>query len=348
MDWCYIVWGIIVVIFLHSGYVFTRKLPQEPNEGTDCIVAIVRYGYFWILFLLLVGVAPFFFFLHDRDVALYEDAPIHVVNGCRVVDLEGADDKPDRPCGEDMTQWWLNIGGLSEVQGSVPKDVKETLDQAITAMGTALDKSSKVPSNKQDQIKQAQNDLKALTQTSKQFVISGGLSVPLYMIIIALLGGLISMTRRIPEFQKRGSLGYRATYADSLKVMEAKGISEFNGVKKNDYPLEPERVREYVIFQMMQAATAPLLAATVYALIDLKSTASVVAMGFISGFASESVLLQIRKAADAVAGQFSNTVTSKPEAASDSQKAGMHTEKVPKTPDEAAQQAVEVADNAKK
>ena len=107
-------------------------------------------------------------------------------------------------------------------------------------------------------------------------LIRGGLAVPLYVVILALFGGAISLTRRVPEYQKRAAADYKQTQANEPK-------------------LELPVVREYLVFQIVQYISAPLIAVTAYYAIRPTDVPSSVALAFVSGFASESVLLMIRR-----------------------------------------------------
>lgn len=99
--------------------------------------------------------------------------------------------------------------------------------------------------------------------------LTGGLVVPVYFLIVSLFGALISLTRRVPEYHRR---------------VGPNCIS----------PLSREEAREYMIFQLMQVLSAPLIATAAYYLIDPGSRATSVAVAFISGFSSETILLWIR------------------------------------------------------
>jgi hypothetical protein len=99
--------------------------------------------------------------------------------------------------------------------------------------------------------------------------IQGGLVVPLYVVVLSLMGGAVSMTRRVPEYQRR-----------TLDI--------------EDRDMTPDKARENLVFQIMQVFSAPLVAVTAYYLFEPDSGAKSVLLGFVSGFASEPILLAIR------------------------------------------------------
>lgn len=110
--------------------------------------------------------------------------------------------------------------------------------------------------------------------------VSGGLLIPLYFIILALMGGSISLTRRLPELQKQAGTEHIAT--------------------EKQPKLTQYEFREYLIFQMVQFISAPFLAILAYYLIEPSNTTNAVALAFTAGFASETILLMVRSIANKI------------------------------------------------
>ena len=92
--------------------------------------------------------------------------------------------------------------------------------------------------------------------------------MPLYVIVLAMIGSAVSMTRRVPEYQRRAM--------------------------SSDDPLTNIEVREKLVFQIMQVVSAPLIAVTAFSILKPGSISEAVVVGFGSGFASEPILLMIR------------------------------------------------------
>ena len=109
---------------------------------------------------------------------------------------------------------------------------------------------------------------KQSSSKSPVYQVRGGVVVPLYVIVLALFGSAISMTRRVPEYQQRAM-----DSQDALTNVEA---------------------RQRLVFQFMQVLSAPLIAITVYYIYKPAVPAESVVIGFGSGFASEPILLMIR------------------------------------------------------
>jgi hypothetical protein len=92
--------------------------------------------------------------------------------------------------------------------------------------------------------------------------------IPLYVVVLSLMGSAVSMTRRVPEYQRR-----------ALDLKE---------------PFTNAQARECLVFQIMQVVSAPLVGMTVYYLYGPDTPAKSVFLGFASGFASEPILISIR------------------------------------------------------
>ncbi len=121
--------------------------------------------------------------------------------------------------------------------------------------------------------------------------LKGGLVVPLYIVLLALMGGSVSMIRRVPEYQKQA----------------AGQSSDKNPDKVSS--ITPIRARELVVFQIMQVFTAPLIAVTAFAVFDPDTVTSGALLGFLSGFTSETILLRLRVATDALSGRTNKVPT---------------------------------------
>lgn len=110
--------------------------------------------------------------------------------------------------------------------------------------------------------------------------ITGGLVVPLPLVIVALFGAAISLSRRVPEIQKQSDENYIGTAAQpALTATEA---------------------TERLAFQIMQFLSAPLIAIVAYEVLRPENEASAMALAFLAGFGSETILLLIRGVAEGI------------------------------------------------
>lgn len=122
----------------------------------------------------------------------------------------------------------------------------------------------------------SRDDAKGNTAGLRVHTIKGGLAVPLYVLVLALLGGAVSLTRRVPEYQKRAAEGYTPT--------------------EKEPALDGPTLREYLVFQIVQFISAPLIAVAAFFVLEPEKTGTAAAVGFVSGFSSETILLWIRAA----------------------------------------------------
>lgn len=216
---------------------------------------VVLHGYIvTFLALLLSTLPPIVLSSHPDLKAWSRGSAIGVVMGCQ-------NDSPGlvTSCSAhgDRGQWLLNIGGR----------VVPTTPAGSTTEGTA-------------------------TAAEEVVAVQGGIVVPLYLVVISILGAAVGIARRLPEYQRRGS----RVFADLYLSRQKEGKLE----EGEPEPMDAARVREVVVFQIMQVFTAPLVAITAYSLIGTQSASSVVLIAFASGFSTEAVLLLIRNAVEKI------------------------------------------------
>ena len=110
----------------------------------------------------------------------------------------------------------------------------------------------------------------------KHVEVMGGLAVPFFVLVLAFVGGAVSLSRRIPEYQRRLHPDYKPEPADKETKMK-----EF-------------QAREYVVFQVMQLVSAPFLAVATWYIVTPSGLSTAATLAFGTGFASEPLLLMIR------------------------------------------------------
>jgi hypothetical protein len=101
-------------------------------------------------------------------------------------------------------------------------------------------------------------------------VVHGGITVPLYFIIVALIGASIGLTRRVPEYQKQ--------FLDASK------------------PFAASEMREHLVLQILQFLSAPFLAIAGYILLTPAGPTTSIPLAFVAGFSSETVLRVVTSA----------------------------------------------------
>jgi hypothetical protein len=277
------------------------------------------------------------------------DSPVGLVRGCvhapKEPDWELAcrfpEEAKDGSSDIYAAQWMFNIGGsaqrrTSDQNASTPMPLGGT-NPALSESPAAGVDSAPTPTPPADARTDVEPEL--VRPLFYPVTIHGGLAVPWYFIMLAVMGAAVSMARRVPEYQRRvafslnangeanaadvtkdpkspppkpkaeiqaahapqtdgdpnagtGKLGNaRSNPDDNAKAPEARGDPD---------DLSPTRVREFLVFQVLQVLSAPLIAITAYNALTPSSRAASVALAFVSGFSSESVLLAIRSFADKI------------------------------------------------
>ena len=260
----------------------------------------VTYSYVFVMFALFGTLLPFFFLPHLPVLMEgLRSSPIGVVRGCSAKATEATVDLTpgELRCAGMTNQWVVNFGGVIWRTGSVaavpkPKPVTgaagPTTADKEAAAPPAVNAAAAVPvaagmvktsvaapavSRTADRVAAPATPVPAepsiLPGDEDLNVIQGGLVVPLYVVLLSFMGAAVSMTRRVPEYQRRLSL-------------------------RDPELMSYDQARETLVFQVMQVFSAPLIAVTMYYLVDPGSRASTIVLAFASGFSSETILLAIR------------------------------------------------------
>lgn len=170
--------------------------------------------------------------------------------------------------------WLVVIGGTYATSAELPKP-PELPKQGKVATPRSGASTTQVAGTENSQ------DTAVMHPSRKPYqVVEGGFVVPYYVVLLAMLGGAIALTRKIPEYQKRSEPDYVPT--------------------QEQPPLDDRTVREQVVFQIMQLITAPFISMVAFYSFAPSTVATGIALGFISGFSSELVLLQIRSVVEAL------------------------------------------------
>lgn len=236
----------------HFIYTFTRDMePRRSDNDRASTAPQLRavFIYGYIFMFTALGVCAAPFFVSVNNSS-ETSFPAGIVVGCRSNDC--ATDQ------EQETHWFLHIGSSI----SIPR---------------AVEPNAPTNGNSED-----------ADGIASLVVIEGGLAVPLYIVLLALMGGAVSMIRRVPEYQKQAAAQVNGNDTDKAP------------------PINAIRARELVVFQIMQMFTAPLIAVTAFAVFKPDTIAAGTLFGFLSGFSSETILLRLRKAADAMSGRTQN------------------------------------------
>jgi hypothetical protein len=117
--------------------------------------------------------------------------------------------------------------------------------------------------------------------------VSGGIVVPLPFVMVALVGGAISLSRRVPEIQRCSE-----TYDHDPPRSARRGGPGTPLVVRPE--LSAADVRLNLLFLIVQFTSAPMLASVAYQVIEPESASTSTALAFMCGFGSEAVLKWIK------------------------------------------------------
>lgn len=222
------------------------------------------FAYSFMLISLLLSIYPFINALSEADLKKYlstlREKPIAVFIGCSL------DSKAENLRCEPKNQ---NKSSLDEQQQK----------QAILPDGVGSAWTINIGGNI-ERCKKADDETYGKSVTCE---VKDGLLIPLYFIIMALMGGSISLTRRLPELQKQAG-------SEHIATGQQPKLSQYE-------------FREHLIFQMVQFISAPFLAILAYYLIEPSNTTNAVVLAFTAGFASETILLMVRSVANKITPQ---------------------------------------------
>jgi hypothetical protein len=223
----------------------------------------VKFAYFFVIASFAVLTVPPF--VKSQSIG---NEPIGIISGC-VENTEAVElrCRPEPAPAQDGAQAGQQNDRGGEAAPVPPEQTGTARNQWLVNIGGAL--APQAPGSCTGNPSECK-----IGSPKNRAVVSGGIVVPLPFVIIALFGGAISLSRRVPEIQKRSEPDYVGSEAEPALGMP--------------------QAREFLAFQILQFVSAPLIAITAHQVIAPQSQASAVALAFLAGFGSETILLMIR------------------------------------------------------
>ena len=203
-------------------------------------------------------------------------------------------------------QWLVNIGGtvravkIDTTSPEQPKPTPDTMPQSTPAGGQMNKKTQSLTPPPEPPSK---NEPAASSGPDGVNEIVGGLVVPFYVVILAMLGAGINMTLKVPEIQKTADMGDfpKTTGSGFLRAIILFKLNELDETS----PAEREKaatVRLELIKNYMYLLSAPFLAIAMYYLLRIVAQQVtepiLVVMSFATGLASRGVIISIIKVAE--------------------------------------------------
>jgi hypothetical protein len=231
--------------------------------------------------------------------------------------------------GVERPQWLVNIGGAvmeakeppakkelvrsparkvpakeEEIGRPSPVDAGIFLSPSPTPQQSATPTVSPSPTPQQSPTPTPQENMG--TDEPRQIpgfaMVRGGLAVPFYVIILAMLGAGINMTKRVPEIQEKYNTDVLPAPTDSIPVAALKAIMmPFGSTQSSSKTQEQKKVvagiRKNLIDNYMGLISAPFLGIAVYYLLQAIATniaePVLVVVSFATGFISDRVITAI-------------------------------------------------------
>ena len=288
-----------------------EAIPGDADQATKANIEKARsqqrnkwmiFAYSFMLLSLLLTISPFIdpLFKNIKNEKSYLDTlrerPIAVFIGC-TKDSKAANLRCDEATASEST---TSSGEGTNVAKTKSSDSGNKTQSEAVKIETAKAEAAETAKtevaktglgyawviNIGGHIEKCSQDSELAYGKSVTCEVKDGLLIPLYFIIMALMGGSISLTRRLPELQKQAGSEHIAT--------------------EQQPKLSQYEFREHLIFQMVQFISAPFLAILAYYLIEPSNATNAVALAFIAGFASETILLMVRSVANKITPQTSD------------------------------------------
>jgi hypothetical protein len=214
--------------------------------------------------------------------------------------------------------WWVNLGGslIPAQQTESPKRATESAEQSKNKGGgtaasgrsgaTGQQQSSEPPTDQtQPDQSLAQGNQAAIAGASANLsgnpvpALKRGLAVPLYVLILALMGAAINMTRLVPGIQNDSDSGAGMTLlsapANIFRAIFAPGARAVMHVPRG------AEIRRQVIETYMYFLSAPVLVIAVYYLLKAVATPTqpaLVVIAFATGLMTNTAAKAIVRYAD--------------------------------------------------
>lgn len=254
---------LLALGFLALGGWFLHAFTQADRPEADAVceaaqrASMFRFAYLFSAFSFALLVLPFTAMLRSAE-SPPDAGPIRLIRACVVVA------PPPSALGASSPATAAPLERCPET----PPPAKETIYYPwLVAVGGVVGlecglKGSPCPGWTDDK------------KGPPMYRVQGGFIVPFFVVVFAFVGGVVNLTRRVPEYQKRSSCHFAGTATEPIvTLLEA---------------------REFVIFQIMQLLSSPFIAMVAFYAFEPKTITTAALIGFFAGFATESVLLLLR------------------------------------------------------
>lgn len=295
-----VAFGAVLLLFgawFLRVFVLCSMDPDDPDV-TASVSNMFAFAYTFALIAFAILMLPFAGLTDENTFP--ESGPIRLLRGCVVSPAPAASGLPTAvpTCstgnavphtllvtlgGVVATKDCLSSEACSVAAVEAPKEAASAVKNGASAPAVTAGASKDAASAGRGAAHKSASGATARIASSggnamRVYQVSGGFVLPLYVVMLAFIGGAVSLTRRIPEYQKRTEKHYTST--------------------EKEPKLQPYEAREFVVFQILQLVSAPFIAMVAHYTVAPASVGSAAVLAFASGFASEPILQMIRSAAE--------------------------------------------------
>lgn len=221
-------------------------------------------------------------------VEMMEEAPVGLIKGTAK--------------GVQSPQWLVNVGGAVTPADKTTLATNQTARQQAIADASPSVAAASTPQPTPAVVLRENVRPDELRQTPGFAMVQGGLAVPFYVIILAMLGAGINMTKKVPLIQMAHDIealpeDTQSMVAAALKAPVAALVSSGPSVRTPDGAKAMAGIRKDLINTYMGLISAPFLAIAVYYLLQVIATniaePVLVLVAFATGFISDSIVTAI-------------------------------------------------------
>jgi hypothetical protein len=290
-------WGaaILVGVLVTLAILFTGPLSPRKARLLFALTYLVTFSacVIPILLTILVSQSPYM-------LVTMQSAPIGILKA--------------KAKGLEQPQWLLNIGGFVTVAPIVtttppvaapatpPLAPPKTQDAAAgdTTPQAAAASAGDAPKLPVDAPAKPNDSTASGASGPPTLQVLGGLAIPLYVLVLAMFGAGINMTRKVPEIQNSFDSNAPATLMGALTAP----ADIFNFMRKGPAGAKADQsgIRQTLIETYMYFLSAPFLAVAVYYLLQVIATSVaepvLVVIAFATGLMSNTAIGAIMAFAD--------------------------------------------------
>jgi len=323
-----VLWSLFVATLALLAIVFFAVFTGRGSPLKNRIAIVLSYCIMLLFLTIPLTVTNIALVLAAPDFRRMEQAPVGIVIA-----------KPWGAKVEDPPQWVLNIGGHVRSAATPAANTPPTIPpQTATTVANVVPSTTATPPN--TSVEPSAISATATTGTAnaaqraavppeistgggsviEPSQVEGGIAVPFYVLVLAVIGGAINMARQIPRYHQEGERSVLEFTPLRSAAKAVRGV--FGGPETEEAPEEGEGAsddkqdsnrraddnnwRKGLLDQYMYLISAPFLAIVTYFLLawlGITTVPALVLVSFSVGLITEPVIQRIIDAAQSTFGK---------------------------------------------